>query len=142
SHSRRLDPRYFHQTQLGNLLSPQYTLEGFSVHVLGESLLDPDVLWDLEASNLALAVAFQLVGGYGRAGLGDDPGGNDLAILGVGQTGHRDLGHRRVTEQECLDLGGIDVLPAPDDQLTDPTDDPVVPVLAAVGQVAGVEPAL
>ena len=92
--------------------------------------------------DLALAVLFQLVGVHRRAGLGNDPGRDDLAVLGVGQAGHGDLGDRRMPVQELLDLGRIDVLAAANDQLPAPAHDPVIAVVAAAGQVAGMEPAV
>ena len=81
-------------------------------------------------------------GRQSRPGAGDDPGRDDLAVLGVGQADDGDLGDGRVVVEELLDLGRVDVLAAPDDQLLAPADDPVVAVVAAAGQVAGVEPAV
>ncbi len=76
------------------------------------------------------------------ARLGHDPGGDDFAVLGVGQPGDGDLGDRRMTVQELLDLGRVDVLAAANDQLLAPADDSIIAVVAAAGQVAGMEPAV
>ena len=73
---------------------------------------------------------------------GDDPGRDDLAVPGVGQADDGDLGDAGVVVQELLDLGRIDVLAPPDDQLLAAADDPVVAVVALAGEVAGVKPAV
>jgi hypothetical protein len=47
----------------------------------------------------------------------NDEGDDDLSQVGIGLTDHRDLGHDRIAEQHFLDLAGIDVAVAGDDQV-------------------------
>jgi hypothetical protein len=55
---------------------------------------------------------------------------------------HGGLGDRRVLVDDLLDLSGIDVVAAPDDQALLPVDDRVVAVLVTGGEVTGLEPAV
>ena len=53
----------------------------------------------------------------------------------------RGLKHRRVTVEHVLDLLGVDVLAAPDDEVLDPVHQRQVPILVEPADVAGVQPA-
>src|SRR6202000_262600 len=69
--------------------------------------------------------------------LDPDHRGDLLAPVVVGDADHRRVDHRRVGDQDLLDLPRVDVLPAADDHLLEPADDPGVDAVAHGGQVAG-----
>ncbi len=53
----------------------------------------------------------------------------------------RGFQHRRVTVERVLDLLGVDVLAAPDDEVLDPVHQRQIPVLVEPADVTGVQPA-
>jgi hypothetical protein len=55
---------------------------------------------------------------------------------------HGGGGNRRVLVKHLFDLAGVDVEPAPDDQVLLPVDDEVVAVLIPARHVAGAKPAI
>ncbi len=67
----------------------------------------------------------------GRTGAQADPGHQLLAVAVVGHADDRHVLDVGVAVEELLDLAGVDVLAAPDDQVLDAPDDVDVPVLAA-----------
>jgi hypothetical protein len=69
-------------------------------------------------------------------------GGHGLPPPLVGQADDGHVGHRRVAEQECLDLPGVDVFAAPDDHVLHPAGDAAVAPLVHRPEVAGAEPAV
>ena len=71
-----------------------------------------------------------------------DPGAQLLAVLLVGDADHLHVLDVGVGVEELLDLARVDVLPAADDHVLDPADDVAVAVLAHLGEVAGVHPAV
>jgi hypothetical protein len=71
----------------------------------------------------------------------DDHGHDFLAEPLVGHSDHGGLGHARVGVQHILDLAGVHVVPAADDELLLPADDEQEAVLVEVTEVAGVQPA-
>ncbi len=70
-----------------------------------------------------------------------DPGDDLLAVLAVRHADHLHIGHRRVGEQELLDLARIHVLAAADDHVLVAPDDLHVALVVHGRQVAGVHPA-
>jgi len=67
---------------------------------------------------------------------------NLLTQLGVRDADDHGRGDRRVLVEDLLDLAGVDVVPASDDQVFSPVDDEVVTVLVDPCQIAGAEPAV
>ena len=65
-----------------------------------------------------------------------DPGGDDLAPLGVGHPGHGHLGHAGVLEENVLHLPGVHVEAAGDDQLPGPAHEAEVAVGVVLADVA------
>ena len=84
----------------------------------------------------------QLVLAHLSAGLGDDERRRHLAQPAVGHADHERLGHRGVTHQQHLDLGGGDHEVADAERLPDPPSKEDVAVGVRHRQVAGPEPAL
>src|SRR5579871_2574438 len=72
----------------------------------------------------------------------DDRRDNLFAVDRIGQTKDGRLGDGRMAEENLLDLAGIDVVAAGNDQLPRPTRDREVPVVTPPAQIAGVEPAV
>ncbi|GHI63489.1 hypothetical protein Saso_51390 [Streptomyces asoensis] len=73
---------------------------------------------------------------------GDHPGDGHLAEGVVGHAGDRDVGHALGHTQCGLDLVGVDVLTAADDDVLEAAADGEVAGFVAPGQVAGAEPAV
>ncbi len=81
--------------------------------------------------------------GRGRVAVPEGNGGTDfLAERSVGQADDRRLQHARMLVEDLLDLPGVDVEPAPDNQVLLAVDDVVVAVLVHGGEVPGPEPAV
>src|SRR5581483_2748315 len=95
---------------------------------------------NLEVGEVAGGEVPQLGHRDGAVGVDDDGGGNDLAEIGVGAAADGHLPHRRMLEQHVLDVGGGDILAAPDDEVLQPAGDEVVPAGVDVAEVARVDP--
>jgi hypothetical protein len=65
-----------------------------------------------------------------------------FAEVGVRHADHRALGHAGHVVEVALDLGGIDVVAAADDQVLAAADDGDVAALVHLADVAGLEPAV
>ena len=75
-------------------------------------------------------------------GLSDDEADRYLTGFVVGDADHRSVGHRRVGEQERLELGRWDLEALVLDELLEPVDDEEVSLVVDVADVAGVEPSV
>ena len=139
--SRRLDLRGLLESQRVDRLVLEDVLLDFAGDRTRQVVHDHHVLRNLEISDLITAIAFQVVGLERGAVLEHDPGGDGLAVLGIGKPRDGHFGDGGMVMQELFDLGRIDVLAAADDQLLASADDAEVAVVAAPGQVAGVQPA-
>ena len=64
-----------------------------------------------------------------------------LAVVGVRQADHRDVGDVGVRGQGALDFDRVDVVAACDDHVLEPVDQGQVAIRVDAGQVAGVQPA-
>lgn len=96
----------------------------------------------LEVREVGPAGCEELGGGGQSVGAGDEEGHRDFAEYGVrlsGDGGVRDAGHGT---QDVLDLGGVDVLAAADDEFLQTAADGEVARRGAAGQVAGPVPAV
>ncbi len=109
---------------------------------MGQGLDEADVLGHLVVGQAFLAEGHDVVGPEVGPGGGDHEGRADLAVEVVGDADHGHLGHRRVLGQEGLDLGRVDVGPAPLVGVGPAADDREVAPLVHGGEVAGVEPAV
>ena len=82
-------------------------------------------------------------GDLGSPGLTDYDGDDPLPQIGVGDTDHRNFGHRRVPEDGGLDLAGADSESTGFDQVDGfAADDSVEPTLVDDGDVTGLEVAV
>src|SRR5207248_6164801 len=73
-------------------------------------------------------------------GCGDDEGGQVLTQHLVGHADYRRLENGSVLEEGVLDIGGVDVVAAPDDDLLRPADDVEIAVLVEPAEITGMEP--
>ena len=76
------------------------------------------------------------------AGAQLDDGEHGLAHVGVGDADHRDVGDRGMGGEHALDLGGVDVGAAGDDQVGAAVGDEEVAVVVELAEVAGGEDAV
>ena len=83
----------------------------------------------------------QGVGVGRRARRGDDGGHHPLAEVGVGHPHHRGLGHAGPLQQRGLDLGGVDIEPAGDDEILAAAHEVDVAVGISEAEVAAAQPA-
>ena len=119
------------------------TLRILPVTVIGKSSTTMHVARDLVVRELAGGELPDRVGVERLgAGLHLDPGAELLAVLLVGDADHLDVLDVGVGVEELLDLARVDVLAAADHHVLDPADDVAVAVLAHLGEVAGVHPAV
>src|SRR5207245_2580290 len=85
----------------------------------GECRYPEEAAGDLEAGDASLAESGE------RRGLGcignADGGGDDLAIVGIGQAEDGDGVDRRMRAKQILDLSRINVLAAADDHVAQPS---------------------
>src|SRR6478735_1635544 len=104
---------------------------------------DLDVARDLVVGELARGVGADGVGVERVGAVAElDPRTQLLAVLLVGDADHLHVLDVGVGVEELLDLAWVDVLPTADDHVLDPADDVAVAVLAHLGEVAGVHPAV
>ena len=122
-----------------------------------------DQLADLAGDDLAVLVAWQVVDRddvrralvVGQRIFGEpieiertdrpgrhDGGGDDAAVLVVGQPDDRGFDDRRMPAQRLLDLERHDLLPASIDHVVDPPEHLHHPIVGSRGQVAGAQPAV
>src|SRR5439155_13196362 len=77
-----------------------------------------------------------------KLGPGDDECRDLFAPAFRGETGHRNLRHGRMLLEHHLYLARIDVVPARDDQLLDPTPDGESSIARDLADVARAKPAV
>src|SRR5262245_11722379 len=117
--SQRWQPAREYKVTLG---IPQHYFPDFANGRVRQLLDERDLRRALEPGQVALAVAYQLLGGDLAAGCAYDEGAHGLAAYGVGRAEHGDLGDPRMRCQDELHLVGVDVEPVHYDQLADPVD--------------------
>src|SRR5258706_8490503 len=97
--------------------------ENLADRALGQRIDEADLLRALEAGQPGLAERGNLLGGGARTGLLHHERHHVLAHQRVLHADHRGLGHLRMRVQHLLDLAGVDVEPATDDQVLLALDD-------------------
>ena len=102
---------------------------------------EPHVTRVLVGRDALLDECLQVLRRRVRTRLQRDGGADLLAQLGVRHCHDRRLGDGRVLVEHLLDLAGIDVVAAADDQVLLAIDDEEVAVLVDLREVTGVEPA-
>ena len=120
----------------------QFRLHDLAHCIARERLGETDCARQLVASQLTLAVVENILGAQAPRHARHNHSQPDLAPAGIGLGNHRDLEHARVGDDHALDLGGIDVLAAGDEQVFLAPNDKVVPLGIAAYQVAGMPPAM
>ena len=95
---------------------------------------DLDVVRNLVMGDLPPAKFAKVLGRQAGAGAGNNPGGNDFAVLGIGQADHRRLGHGGVVAKKLFDLWRVDILAASYDQFLAAPHDPVIAVVLTTGE--------
>src|ERR1700681_2230640 len=116
----------------GRLRMLEEVLEHLPGGVVGQGVDELHVLGDLEAGERLAREAAYRVGVERGAGVQHDERLHLMAEQLMGHADHRDLGDLGVLQESVLDLGGIDVLAAPDDEVAAPAFE----VHEAVGDVA------
>jgi hypothetical protein len=113
-------------------------LEDLAHRGLGQLGQDLDVLGDRRALRDVGPRVLEEFGRGGRGALDElDIGAGHLARMGVGLADGAGEGHGRVPDQRLLDLGGVDVVAAADDDVLGAARDPDVAVGVHPAQVAG-----